>query len=170
VRSPDRTNAPARRRSSLDCARDDPEPVEGSGRPEQRRRARREIPLGWPPADSMPLTGNLLARTVPRLERTETFRIAEGIFIRPVTVAVKGFACRADRALDRRTNSWVISRPHSADFDRPPSRMHWRGKDVASLFRRGRTAWATALELSGALATGPDLSAAHRFLPSEHAL
>lgn len=49
----------------------------------------REVPSGWPPVDSMPLTGDLLARTVSRLERTELLRIAEGIFIRPVTAAVK---------------------------------------------------------------------------------
>ena len=48
--------------------------------------------MGWPPVDSMPRTGDLLGRTDSELERTESFRIAEGIFIRRVTAAVKNFA------------------------------------------------------------------------------
>ena len=40
------------------------------------------------------------------LERTESFRIAEAIFIRSVTVAVKGFANHTtDSALDPRPTS-----------------------------------------------------------------
>lgn len=47
--------------------------------------ARREIPSGWPPADAMPLTGDLLGRTVSKAREDRI----ESIFIRSVTAAVK---------------------------------------------------------------------------------
>ena len=59
--------------------------------------ARREMPLRWPPIDAMPLTGDLLARDVSEPREDRIAVNAEGIFIRPVPIAVKGFGCRAVR-------------------------------------------------------------------------
>src|SRR5262249_23296629 len=52
--------------------------------------ARDETPWGWPPDDSLPLTGDLLPASLLGPERTTTLRIAEAVFIRRAADACQG--------------------------------------------------------------------------------
>ena len=76
----------------------------------------------------------------------------------------------AARALDPRSSSWLLSRPHFADFDRPLRRMLFerRGCGVTSSIADSRTGH-RASSVPRALAIGPDLSARRRRAESSSA-